>query len=605
MCGIAGWFGTTKSGPNTFDNKLQAVKRAMQLQAYRGPDANGLFEDRSKNVVLGHNRLSIVELSDAGSQPMVDNSGNWVITYNGELYNHDQLRNDIAKRFSVAFRGKSDTEVVLYGVKHYGIDEFLRRADGMFAFCVLNKRKDEVILARDRVGEKPLYYFYDKEGICFASELKALLALSQRQLVLDKKGLHLYLLLRYVPAPLTILSGFFKLKPGHYIKYGQNFSVVEQIPYFSWDPHASEIPVSAENYKTVVQGTLKLLIKSLESRLMADVPLGFFLSGGVDSTLCAALIRKYMGREVHTFTIGFRGDSNSEHGVSEQTAKVIGSKHFVKIFEPSELLNTSIEFIGRLDEPNGDRSCVPTYLLCKHASSQVKVALGGDGGDELFSGYSRYPGLNQRIGNNKFYNAKESLKAYFSFGLPVFGLGAGKLFDEDHADEFISSLATNLYGPTDIEQSIRFVDFKSYLPGAVLAKVDRMSMQSSLEVRTPFFNPELIDLCSRLPHQFLYRGAEMKPVLRDICRYMGLEHVAKLPKKGFGMPSEFLNQSKEELIRRAGLALQKLDSNPIAQPVCNNLGKKLAPIAGENMNSIWSTIVLGEWLESIKTAYVD
>ena len=276
MCGIAGWFGTTKSGSNTFDNKLQAVKRAMQLQAYRGPDANGLFEDRSKSVVLGHNRLSIVELSDAGSQPMVDNSGNWVITYNGELYNHDQLRNEIAKRFSVVFKGKSDTEVVLYGVKHYGVDEFLRRADGMFAFCILNKIKDEVILARDRVGEKPLYYFYDKEGICFASELKALLALSQRQVIMDKTGLHLYLLLRYVPAPYTILSGFCKLKPGHYIKFTKNCSTVEQVPYFSWDPHASEIPVSADNYKTVVQSTLKMLIRSLESRLMADVPLGFF-----------------------------------------------------------------------------------------------------------------------------------------------------------------------------------------------------------------------------------------------------------------------------------------------------------------------------------------
>ena len=427
----------------------------------------------------------------------------------------------------------------------------------MFAFCVLDKRKGEAILARDRVGEKPLYYFTGQEGLCFASELKALLALSNKQLALDKTGLHLYLLLRYVPSPYTILSGFSKLRPGHYIKYTKDNSRVMQVPYFSWDPHASEIPVSNDNYNTAVKGTLNLLVKSLESRLMADVPLGFF-SGGVDSTLCAALIRKYMGSEVHTFTIGFKGDSNSEHGVSEKTANIIGSKHFVKIFDPVEILSTSREFIERLDEPNGDRSCVPTYLLCKYASSQVKVALGGDGGDELFSGYSRYPGLNRQIGGGKFCNAKETLKAYFSFGLPVFGFGVGKLFDQDYSDEFLSSLATNLYSPTDIEQAIRFVDFKSYLPGAVLAKVDRMSMQTSLEVRTPFFNPELIDLCSRLPHQFLYRGSEMKPILRDICRHLGLEHVANLPKKGFGMPGEFLNQSKDELVRRAGVSLKTL-----------------------------------------------
>ena len=234
-------------------------------------------------MILGHNRLSIVELSDAGSQPMVDSSGDWIITYNGELYNYDKLRADISKRFSVVFKGKSDTEVVLYGVKYYGIDEFLRRADGMFAFCVLDKRKGEAILARDRVGEKPLYYFTGQEGLCFASELKALLALSNKQLALDKTGLHLYLLLRYVPSPYTILSGFSKLRPGHYIKYTKDNSRVMQVPYFSWDPHASEIPVSNDNYNTAVKGTLNLLVKSLESRLMADVPLGF-LSGGVDST---------------------------------------------------------------------------------------------------------------------------------------------------------------------------------------------------------------------------------------------------------------------------------------------------------------------------------
>ena len=161
-------------------------------------------------------------------------------------------------------------------------------------------------------------------------------------------------------------------------------SEVEQIPYFSWDPHASEIPATKENYQTVVKATLNMLVKSLESRLMSDVPLGFFLSGGVDSTLCAALIRKFMGREVNTYTIGFKGDSNSEHLVSEQTAKVIGSRHSVKIFDPSELLDVSSSFISNLDEPNGDRSCIPTFLLCKYARSEVKVALGGDGGDELF-----------------------------------------------------------------------------------------------------------------------------------------------------------------------------------------------------------------------------
>ena len=234
-----------------------------------------------------------------------------------------------------------------------------------------------------------------------------------------------------------------------------------------------------------------------------------------------------------------------------------------------------------------------------------KVALGGDGGDELFSGYSRYPGLNKYLENGKFFNATESLKAYLSFGLPVFGFPVCNIFEKDMTANYLSSLATHLYSPVDMEQAIRFIDFKSYLPGAVLSKVDRSSMQSSLEVRTPFFSPDLLDFCSRLPHQFLFRGKEMKPVLRDICRTIGLEHVANLPKKGFGMPGEFLNQNKDELVVRAGESLQKLDSNPLVNQSIPSLGRKLSPYAGANMNSLWATIVLGEWFESLKAAYVD
>ncbi|MDA9689867.1 asparagine synthase (glutamine-hydrolyzing) [Betaproteobacteria bacterium] len=605
MCGIAGWVGRPTLGADFFEEKLQRLRKVMELQSYRGPDASGIWENQSKNIIFGHNRLSILELSDAGAQPMIDPSSNSVLSYNGELYNHNSLRKELVEKFSVNFRGKSDTEVVLHGIQNFGIDEFLRKADGMFAFAFFDQSSEEIILARDRVGEKPLYFFNSSSGFCFASELKALTAIFDHNLVIDDTGLQLYLLLRYVPAPHTILSGFMKLKPGHYLRFKQSNPSFEQIPYFSWDPHASEISPNSENYNTVVNGTLKLLVKSLESRLMADVPLGFFLSGGVDSTLCAALIRKFMGKEVNTYTIGFKGDSNSEHLVSEQTAKIIGSKHVVKIFEPSELMSNSIELIAKLDEPNGDRSCVPTFLLCKHASTEVKVALGGDGGDELFSGYSRYPGLNQRIGNGKFYNSKESLKAYLSFGLPVFGFSVFRIFEKNFSHSFLSSLSANMFGPANIEQSIRFVDFNSYLPGAVLSKVDRMSMQASLEVRTPFFSPELLDFSSRLPHQFLYRGKEMKPVLRDICRYLGLEHVANLPKKGFGMPAEFLSHSKDELVKRTGLALKKLDGNPIVNSGIHNLGSKLAPFAGANMNSLWATIVLGEWFESLQINYVD
>ena len=395
MCGIAGWAGS-KDVKDSNKKKSNIVNRILDFQDYRGPDARGLWESESRKVVLGHNRLSIIELSEAGAQPMSSDDGRWVITYNGELYNYKSLRKTLEKKFGVVFRGNSDTEVFLYGFIKYGIDEFLRIADGMFAAAVYDLNDDTLFLIRDRVGEKPLFYSSKGNEIFFASELKSLACNVPCSRRVDKAGLQLYMLLRYVHAALTILEGICKLKPGHYLKYRSGV-ISEQIPYFSWDPHASEVPANIANYKEVVRATEAMLVKSLETRLMSDVPLGFFLSGGVDSTLCAALIRKHFGKNINSYTIGFEGDSSYEHPVAEKTASIIGAVHNTQILKQDGLFKHSIEFLKKLDEPNGDRSCVPTYILCKHARSEVTVALGGDGGDELFAGYARYPSMNKRM----------------------------------------------------------------------------------------------------------------------------------------------------------------------------------------------------------------
>ena len=296
-------------------------------------------------------------------------------------------------------------------------------ADGMFAASLYDREEKILYLLRDRVGEKPLYYHADEKtgNFYFASELKPLARGIRNDLKIDETGLYLYLLLRYVPAPYTILNGFRKLQPGHYMQVNLSSFEEKQIPYYSWDPHASEVPPAKKTYEQVVGATLKYLVQSLETRLMSDVPIGFFLSGGVDSTLCAALIRKFFGKEINTYTIGFEGDTSSEHPISEKTASIIGSKHSTKIFHANDIEKRSLSLIKNLDEPNGDRSCVPTLLLCDHARNEVKVALGGDGGDELFGGYSRYPGLNKKVHPGIFYSAKECLKGYLNCGLPVFG----------------------------------------------------------------------------------------------------------------------------------------------------------------------------------------
>ena len=375
MCGIAGWAGSKSDLKKPIEEKTKIISKILDFQNHRGPDARGLWANNTNPIVLGHNRLSIIELSEAGAQPMHSPDGKWVISYNGELYNYKKLKKNLEEKFGVKFFGNSDTEVFLQGFVCYGADEFLRIADGMFSAAIYNLVSDELFLLRDRVGEKPLFYTIKDGEIFFSSELKALACSAPVERRIDSAGLQLYMLLRYIPAPHTILQNIFKLKPGHYVRFSLG-QMTEQISYFSWDPHASEVPPNQTNYNEVVRGTEALLVKSLESRLMSDVPLGFFLSGGVDSTLCAALIRKYFGRKINSYTIGFEGDTSSEHTVAEKTASIIGAKHVTKIFKHEELYGQSLELLKKLDEPNGDRSCVPTYLLCKHARSEVTVALG-------------------------------------------------------------------------------------------------------------------------------------------------------------------------------------------------------------------------------------
>jgi asparagine synthase (glutamine-hydrolysing) len=597
MCGIAGWVAKHLTAPEEILKRQMEVDRVLDRQHHRGPDARGTWISPCNRAVLGHNRLAIVDLSNSGAQPMSDADNDWAITYNGELYNYRELRALLQKKFGVKFRGHSDTEVFLYGVKHLGIDEFLRHAEGMFAAALFSSKSGVTYLVRDRAGEKPLYYKQSEDGIHFASELKPLVkGLREDKPTIDRDALYLYLLLRYVPAPFTMFEGYAKVRQGHYLVL-QPGMPVRECAFFSWDPHASEVPPNPKNFAEVVRVTERMLVRSLEQRLMSDVPLGFFLSGGVDSTLTAALVRKHFGIDINTYTIGFEGDPESEHEVSAQTARMIGSRHTTRIFTPNELGDVSQRVIRGMDEPNGDRSCIPTFLLCEHARTEVTVALGGDGGDELFGGYARYPGLDKRIGENFYPRAYDGLMVYFADALPVFSPSAaagivGRV--PPRAQQWLQSLAVPLYSPCRPEVDIRYVDFNSYLSGGVLPKVDRMSMQVSLEVRTPFFSKELLSMASRLPHEFLYQGKQMKPVLRQICKGLGLEHVAGLKKKGFGMPAQFLFTGQDQLMRRANAALiqiaAKLDDKALT--------KRMANTAGDNMNSLWATIVLGEWLEA-------
>ncbi len=601
MCGLAGWVLSTPDALSA--SRASEVSRILDAQHHRGPDARGLWEDPKLGAVLGHNRLAIVDLTDTGSQPMHDDEGRFVIIYNGELYNYKALRKYLEQRFSVRFRGSSDTEVFLYGIKHLGVDRFLGEAEGMFAAAIYDRQTRRLILARDRAGEKPLCYAVTPEGLVFASEVKALIEGLGKTPQLDDSAIYLYLLLRYVPAPFTIFSGVQKVPPGHYLLWEPGNEPVVR-PYFAWDQGAGEIVPSQGNFDAVVKNVEQHLVESLNGCLMSDVPLGFFLSGGIDSSVVAALARRHFGLSINTYTVGFEGDPESETQMSEQTAKVIGSRHVSRTLRSADLGALSLGLIERMDEPNGDRSCVPTFLLCQHARSEVTVALGGDGGDELFGGYGRYPGLRHSLPEGLFPRGRDAALAYFQASLPVFGapaLAKAGVLPTSAVEDWLASVSTSLLPPRNAEVAIRYFDFATYLPGAVLSKVDRMAMQVSLEVRTPFFSRALLGWSSVLPHEFLINGAMLKPVLRALAQKLGLGHIVNLPKKGFGMPGAFLKANAAELATRGASALDVLNGHPMLSPQMRGLGDRLRPVVGANANSLWATIVLGEWLRALPT----
>ena len=599
MCGLAGWVLSTPDASSASCGT--AVSRILDAQHHRGPDARGLWEDPQQGAVLGHNRLAIVDLTDTGSQPMHDDEGRFVIVYNGELYNYKVLRKYLEQRFSVRFRGSSDTEVFLYGVKHLGVDRFLGEAEGMFAAAIYDRQTRRLILARDRAGEKPLCYAVTPEGLVFASEVKALIEGLGKTPQLDDSAIYLYLLLRYVPAPFTIFSGVQKVPPGHYLLWEPDKEPVVR-PYFAWDQGAAEIAPSQGHFDLVVKKVEQHLVESLSGCLMSDVPLGFFLSGGIDSSVVAALARRHFGLSINTYTVGFEGDPESETQISGQTAKAIGSRHVSRTLRSADLGALSLGLIERMDEPNGDRSCVPTFLLCQHARSEVTVALGGDGGDELFGGYSRYPGLRHSLPEGLFPRGRDAALAYFQSSLPVFGapaLAKAGVLPTGEVDDWLASISTSLMPPRNAEVAIRYFDFATYLPGAVLSKVDRMAMQVSLEVRTPFLSRALLGWSSVLPYEFLVNGAMLKPVLRALAQKLGLGHIVNLPKKGFGMPGAFLKANAAELATRGASALDVLNGHPLLSPQMRGLGDRLRPVVGANANSLWATIVLGEWLRAL------
>ena len=573
---------------NTDQASFQAtIARMMGTIRHRGPDDEGEWLDPQSGVTLGFRRLSILDLSPTGHQPMFSADDRYVIVFNGEIYNFNQLRSELAG-LGHSFRGHSDTEIVLASICQWGILETVRRCNGMFAFALWDRREHRLTLVRDRLGIKPLYYGWAGSVFLFGSELKALKAHPAFHAEIDRGALALYLRYNYIPAPYTIYSGFRKLMPGTLLTLTGNKPGELPEPELYWSARQmaeSGVAHPFEGSDQAAVGELdSLLRESIRDRMIADVPLGAFLSGGIDSSTVVALMQVQSRRPIQTFTIGFNESGYDEAGYARGIARHLGTDHTELYVTPQEAQAVIPHLPALFDEPFSDSSQIPTFLISELARRHVTVSLSGDGGDELFGGYNRYTWV------QKIWNAMGWLPAPLrSFGSATLdrlppaawdGLLSNWLipsrwrFSEPgekirKVSEILSAgnpeavyldlishwkdpsavVRGALEPPTlltcqdararfpDLASWMMYTDLVTYLPDDILVKVDRASMGNSLEARVPYLDDHrVVEFAWRLPMKMKIRDGKGKWLLRQVLYQYVPERMLERPKQGFGVP---------------------------------------------------------------------
>jgi asparagine synthase (glutamine-hydrolysing) len=581
MCGFAGFLG---GAPNI---GFEAVLRAMgDALLHRGPDDGGVWWDPAAQIGLSHRRLSILDLSPAGHQPMVSPCERFVLAYNGEIYNHLELRAELeAQNGHFDWRGHSDTETLLAALRHWGVEGALQRLNGMFAFGLWDAAERTLFLARDRMGEKPLYYGRSGDTFLFGSELKALAAHPDWRGEVDRDALALYMRHNDVPAPWSIYRGIRKLPPAHFVAIGDGGRAVGA-PRCYWD-----LGAVAEQGVAGASGTPEALADELDAllrdavgrRMMADVPLGAFLSGGYDSSTVAALMQAQSSRPVKTFTIGFKEEGYDEAQHARAVAAHLGTDHTELYVTPAEALAVIPKLPTMYDEPFADSSQIPTFLVSQLARRHVTVALSGDGGDELFYGYERYfkatkiwvllsrlPLPVRRLASGLLVHAPGNALEKTLGVLPK-RLRVNHLADRlpklaevlvcENGESFYRRLVSQWKEPERVvlgarkpetilsapdrlpplpglRERMMLLDMLTYLPDDILTKVDRASMAVSLEARVPLLDHRVVEFAWRVPTAYKYRDGQGKWLLRQVLyRYVPRELMER-PKMGFGVPIE-------------------------------------------------------------------
>ena len=559
MCGICGVAGGEPAAG------LDLVRRMCDAMAHRGPDDAG--SEQLDGVTLGMRRLSIIDLA-GGHQPMHNEDSTVWVVENGEVYNHRELREQLIAA-GHAFMTHSDTEVLVHGYEQWG-EAVVERLNGMFAFAVLDRRRSVLFLARDRVGIKPLHYAIDGERLVFASELKALLQDRALRKGIDPVALDEYLTYEFVPSPRSIVRGISKLRPGHTLTW--SFATHSAAVRRYWAPELNVDGAGDERELDVDKACAELravLRESVRKELISDVPLGVFLSGGIDSSAVAAMMSE-LGGEVKSFSVGFAERSFDESPYAREVAKHLGTDHHELILEPGMLLGLIPKLSLLLDEPLGDASIIPTYLLSEFTRRHVKVALGGDGGDELFAGYPtlqahrlagyylRAPALLRRGLVEPLVRrlpvSRNNLS--FDFRAKRFASGAGHPVAERHrrwmgsfaSEERTSVLSREIraslgdadgrdeFSSYDPLNQVLMLDMRLYLENDILVKLDRASMMASLEGRVPLLNNDFVAYATSLPLHMKLRGMRSKFLFKRALRGVLPDRILNRPKKGFGIP---------------------------------------------------------------------
>lgn len=640
MCGVIGSWSSSD-----YDHGAIAINMADQIVS-RGPDDSGVWTSVNDGFALAHRRLAIIDLSPAGHQPMVSSCERYVLAYNGEIYNHLDIRELLIKEANFSdWKGHSDTETLLVAISHWGLEETLKKLNGMFAFALWDNLSKNLYLARDRLGEKPMYYGSSRGTFLFGSQLKSFSVHPSWKGKIDLEALSLYMKYGYIPSPYCIYRGIKKLPPAHYIVVSNSGNSISE-PKCYWNIEGSSEQSQSydfDNPELTIDSLENLLIDSIKRRMEADVPLGAFLSGGIDSTAVVALMQHISKEPVKTFSIGFKEEDYDEARQAKKIANYLGTEHSELYVSPEDTLSLLPKLTDIYDEPFADNSQIPTFIVSNLAKKQVTVSLSGDGGDELFYGYSRYfqafnwwsklslvprffrqiislllttiPGALARL--LEIFPQKYKIK-HLKDRIPKFArlisapdwltfydriITQGNypkplVLNAPDSIGFLKRYKNNLEG-LSLPKQMMYIDTMLYLPDDILAKVDRASMAVSLEARVPFLDHRLVEFAWQVPFEYKLRNRQGKWILRELLYKYVPKSLIDKPKSGFGVPIEYwlkgpLSDWAENLLNEKELKKQGLFDSIIVQEMWNEHkeGKRRWHV------QLWRLLIFQMWYES-------